>query len=360
MRQAIADFIETLYPGSTVESAHRFDTDDDDLADSTEKGIGYGAPIHIQFRDAGGARRSVVLHTATADEFGHDRRADRAAEMILGYDTFGALPGHVAPLDVGFVKADGTLASIRDGTECYLLTDYVDGQIYAHDLRELSQGRALQDDDLKRCDALVDCLVTLHSERYAEPPLYRRAIRDVVGHGEGIFGLIDGYPDDVPMAGPKRLQAIETAAVQWRWVLRDRHTRLCRTHGDFHPFNLIFNERSELTLLDAARGCRGDAADDVCCLALNYVFFAVGHDGAWHGKLGTLWERFWKRYLERSGDEQLLDVAPPFVAWRALVMAHPQWYPNVTAQSRNTLLEIVERALDAGCFDPDSVKALFT
>src|SRR5690606_13915468 len=125
-------------------------------------------------------------------------------------------------------------------------------------------------------------------------------IRDLVGSGEGIFGIVDAYGPDVPAAPPERLRAIERGALEWRRRLRERSERLSRTRGDFHPFNVLLDETEDgerLALLDASRGCMGDPADDVTCMAINYVFFAVEHPRAWRGGLGQLWQRFWDVYL---------------------------------------------------------------
>jgi hypothetical protein len=360
MRTHIERLVARQFPGSVVESIRRFGIDEGDADAATTKAVGYGKPLQIRLRDPDGVRRCVVLHTASGDEFGHDRRADRAAELLLAYDTFNHIPRHVRALDVGTIGADHDLTSIADGGEFYLLTEFAEGTLYADDLRHLATGAPLGDRDLARCDRLVDYLVELHAERGGPPAQYARSIRDLVGHGEGIFGLIDGFHGEVPAASPMRLQSIEAACVRWRWRLRDRHERLARIHGDFHPFNILFRDRAELSLLDAARGCRGDAADDAVCISLNYLFFAVGHQDAWADKLGVLWTRFWDRYLAGSGDREVLEVAPPYVAWRALVMANPSWYPAVTPDSRDALLSLVERTLAAGRFDPAEADAVMS
>jgi aminoglycoside phosphotransferase family enzyme len=136
--------------------------------------------------------------------------------------------------------------------------------------------------------------------------------------------------------------------VAWRWRLRARRGRARRIHGDFHPFNILVDGDADLALLDASRGCAGDPADDVVCLAVNFVFFAVGHEAAWTGALGPLWHRFWRRYLEGSGDRELLEIAPVYLAWRCLVLVNPLWYPAVAAAHRRQILALAERALGAG------------
>jgi hypothetical protein len=116
--------------------------------------------------------------------------------------------------------------------------------------------------DLGRATALARFLAELHIP-IAEPLRYRRAIRDLVGSGEGIYGIVDGYPPDVRGVDAERLQGIEHCCATWRWRLRGREPRLARTHGDFHPFNVVFGEGLHFTLLDASRGGCGDPADDV-------------------------------------------------------------------------------------------------
>ncbi|HEU5055516.1 MAG TPA: phosphotransferase [Kofleriaceae bacterium] len=351
-----------LFPGSVITAveglapdAGRDQADDDE----TLKTGGYGEPARITLRARDGSQQVLVWHTATPNEFGHDRRSDRAQQMLLAFDTFDRIPGHVRALDVGAVLPNGQLVSLRRSGEFYLLTSWAPGVPYAEDLRRIAREGQVASLDINRCDALAGYLAALHVPANASPALYTRAVRDLVGHGEGIFGLIDAYPPDTPSAAGDRLRAIERQALEWRWRRRGRASRLARIPGDFHPFNVLFGEDSSFTPLDASRGCVGDPADDVTCMSLNYVFFALDHPASWRSGLGSLWRRFWRIYQGRRADPDLLDVAPPYLAWRALVMACPRFYPDVTPAARDALLGLAERALEADRFDPDSVEALF-
>jgi hypothetical protein len=134
--------------------------------------------------------------------------------------------------------------------------------------------------------------------------------------------------------------------------------RLARTHGDFHPFNVVF-DGERLTLLDASRGCAGDPADDITAMAVNYLLFALDAPGAWHGGLGALWQRFWKSCDGARPDPDLLDVAPPYFAWRALVVCNPKFYPQLSASGRDRLLGFAEAALDRGRLEPARAGELF-
>ncbi|MGH9651273.1 MAG: phosphotransferase family protein, partial [Terriglobales bacterium] len=201
------------------------------------------------------------------------------------------------------------------------LTEYVKGESYSHDLERLRDAGELTELDLARADALCDYLVEIHKVCGSDSGLYTRRVRELVGHGECIMGLADSYPARHPWISPALLEEIEHRAVAWRWKLRGRAHRLRQVHGDFHPWNILFREGADFSVLDRSRGEWGEPADDVTCLTLNYVFFSLQRSGRLEGAFETLFRRFWDRYLERSGDHEMLEVAAPFIAFRGLVMA---------------------------------------
>lgn len=338
--------VEQAVPGAKVVRVVALG-DDSSSRGETTKGAGYGAPLRIDIRE-GGATRSLVLHTATPNEFGHDRRADRAEEMVLAADTFGLIPNHVGVLDVGAFRGDDDFVSLAETGEFYLLTTHAEGRLYADDLRHIARTGTLRALDHRRLEVLVKFLAKLHAEKPSLPrSTYVRAIRDTVGSGEGIFGIIDGYPDGVTEAHLDRLRRIEMRCVARRHDMSQRCQRLARTHGDFHPFNVLFDDHAELSLLDTSRGSVGEPADDVACMALNFPFFSLGQPGAWRGAFQPLWRAFWERYVTLTHDDDIYSVAALFLAWRGLVLANPKWYPALRGEDRERMLAFVEAALDA-------------
>ncbi|MCC6622099.1 MAG: phosphotransferase [Deltaproteobacteria bacterium] len=324
------------------------------------KAYGYGRPLQITFERApGAAPEHLVLRTMSPDPFGHDRRADRIASLVEAYDDFATIPDHVRPIAVGAFDArpghEGALVPIEGG-EPWLVTTYVEGELYAHDLSLAAARAEASPRDLARARRLATWLAALHAEP-RPPEDHRRDVRDTIGSGEGLFGIADAWPDDHPLVA--RLCAYEQAAVAWRWRLRGLGRRARRTHGDLHPFNLLFREGDDFTALDCSRRGAGEPADDVTCLSLNYLFFGLvhgervhGHARVFAGPMRALWDAFWETYLEASGDRELLSVVAPFFAWRALVVASPVWYPHIADEVRVTLLDFATRLLAGEPFDP--------
>jgi len=321
-----------------------------------DKGYGYGIPLRVDYT-LEGAARTLVLETVRPGPFGHEHMADRAQLLLWAHQAFRHLPRHVASLDVGALRKDGALVPLGESEEFFIVTQFVEGREYAADFPRLRDGEPLRELDLARADALCDYLADIHRVPGPDPGLYVRRIRELLGHGECIFGITDSYPARCGFITAELLQEVERRCLDWRWKLKTRSHRLRQVHGDFHPWNILFREGADFTVLDRSRGEWGDPADDVACLTLNYLFFSLQRSGRLEGAFETLFRRFWERYLERSGDREMLEVIAPFYAFRALVIANPIWYPNLDEAVRRRIFDFLLGVLDAGRFDPARVNA---
>jgi hypothetical protein len=326
------------------------------------KGFGYGVPFEVECATAGRVRSLVVSRTRPAQGFGHDYPADRAWQAIYGHVAYNGFPCHARSLDVGFVRASGELVSAADATEFFQLVEKVEGELYWKDFARLVDA-PLEERDVARAEALGRFLAEAHAVKRDEPTLYQRRIRELVGHGECLMGILDSYPHPYPFLPPEVCEEIERAAVGWRWRLRGGHHRLARTHGDFHPWNILFRAGTDFSLLDRSRGEWGEPADDVSALAVNYLFFGLRRQAAHPGPdagepFRYLLCTFLETYLRASGDGELLEVLPPFLAFRALVIAHPLWYPELAPETRQALVHFARGMLADTAFDPGDVRRL--
>jgi len=325
------------------------------------KGFGYGVPCLIEFKVRDEVRR-VVLETMRPEGFGHDHFSDRAAVLLMEHSTFNKLPQHVRSVDVGSFASDGeTLKSLGDCCEFFILTEFADGLLYHSDLDRIKEACELSSLDEERCVALSDYLAGVHSiKRKDAPGLYVRRVRDLLGHGEGVFGLTDSYPSGLGYADEKFFVDMEKACVEWRWRLKRKVYRLSQVHGDFHPWNVMFRQGLDFTVLDRRGGEWGEPADDVSAMTINYLFYSLESASTLGGMAGPferLFLLFWRNYLDKTGDQEILTVIQPFYAWRSLVLASPLWYPQLPIKVRMRLLNFATRVLKAKKFDFETLES---
>jgi hypothetical protein len=323
------------------------------------KGFGYGKPYLIEFT-VGGKKRSVVLETLRVEGgFGHDHFSDRAQILLWQHSAFNKLPRHVKSIDVGAFTTACELKSVGDCAEFFIVTELIRGQLYHVDLDRIKKTRQITKLDTDRCKALSDYLVEIHKVKADAPELYVRKIRDLVGHGECIFGLTDSYPLKLHYISQRDFVEIEKKCVEWRWKLKHNTHRLSQVHGDFHPWNIMFRQGTDFTLLDRSRGEWGEPADDISTLTINYLFYSLQTYGTLDGPFERLFSLFWKNYLDKTGDEEILNVIQPFYAWRGMVVASPVWYPHLPLKVRSKLFNFIKGILEVEKVELKDVNSYF-
>lgn len=320
------------------------------------KAFGYGTP-HLVVYEVGGKRKSGVLETMRPGTFGHEFPSDRAQLLVLAHSTYNRLPRHVRSLDIGIFTNKGDLRSLGDFSEFFIFLEKVEGRGYQEDLGRIRDSNVMTEMDSKRCVSLADYIARVHAVKKNAPDLYVRRARDLVGHGECIMGMIDSYPRKSDFVEQTELQDIERKCLEWRWKLKEKSHRLCRVHGDFHPFNIMFRKGPDFTALDRSRGEWGEAADDVAAMSINYILFSIQAHGDLSGPLEQLYGLFMEEYLKTTNDHELLEVIQPFYAWRGLVVANPMWYPTLPADRRRKLLNFTQAVLDSDRFDIKAVNS---
>ena len=100
----------------------------------------------------------------------------------------------------------------------------------------------------------------------------------------------------------------------------------------------------------------GRTGDDVAALGVNFLFY--GLQSRTSEPFRYLFCTFLEAYLRESHDQEILDVLPPFLAFRALVIAHPLWYPELSEPLRVALIHFARRMMVDSQFDPGDVREL--
>jgi hypothetical protein len=84
------------------------------------------------------------------------------------------------------LTAEGQMRSIGSTKEVLLVTGFRPGRPYAEDLMRIRDEGTAQCLDRDRAEALATYLAEIHQVKHEDPTLWRRRLRDLVGHGEGI------------------------------------------------------------------------------------------------------------------------------------------------------------------------------
>ena len=111
----------------------------------------------------------------------------------------------------------------------------------------------------------------------------------------------------------------------------------------------------DFILLDRSRGSWGEPADDVSCLSVNYIHYAVKDRGTFAGPFAELFRLFLKAYLEKTNDDGFFEVTQPFFAFRVLVLANPKFYPDDTTETKRKLIDFGLSVLETERFDIEKI-----
>lgn len=314
------------------------------------KEYGYGEPLLLRV-EMEGREKKYVLNTIKPGMFGHEYVSDRAAILIWNHLSYNKLPKHVRSVDLGYFTKDMSLISMDTPIEFFQVVEFAEGREYFNDLHEIGERKSLNGLDKARCIALSEYLADIHRVKRRDGQLYRRRIRELIGHGEAIMGLIDSYRGDEEFLRHGELMDIEFKCLEWRWRLKDKGYRLSQVHGDYHPWNIKFVRGNEFILLDRSRGEWGEPADDIAALTINYMFFSLMYYENYQEPFKKLLDMFIDRYLDLTGDDEVLRVIQPFYAWRGLVIASPIWYPKLKFNIRRMIFNFINNVLDTEYFE---------
>lgn len=337
----------------------------------------HGAGFLIEIETDEGLK-SFVIKGLVPKDFSHDYPSDRAGVFLLDLDEFKNLPKHVKAIDVLAEVEDGKIKSVGGGREYYLLMEKAEGRDYFKDLDGFRDKERLDSADIEKIISMTSYLSEIHAIKKDSRTLYWRKLRDNIGHGECIMGVLDTYPDGV--LSYDEMAEIEKKTVDWRARLKPSFKRLSEIHGDFHPGNILFKEvnrnRSEdgisnrgnpespnselrtgfdFILLDRSRGPWGEPADDITALTINYIFFSVRFHGRMKGAYDEGLKLFFEDYVRRSGDSDIYSVVQPFFAFRGVVVANPLFYPELTLPQRKRIFRFVNNVLNEEVFDPEKI-----
>lgn len=299
---------------------------------------------------SGGKKQRKILKSLYKEHMGSEYPADRAQSLIMAHQTYNLLENHIKSLDVIGVKENGDISSVGDAKEFFILMDEAKGRNFFEDIKRIAAEDRFSAEDKNRIIVLAEFLAKLHKKKFKSESLYKRKLRDTIGSGASIMGVLDMYPQNLAWFSRSNQAKLVGKAVE-HWS-RERYLsrRLCRIHGDFHPGNIWFGNKTSFTILDRSRGEFGEAADDITAFLINFIFYSIVYNGNFKGALTELYNIFVGKYFSLTKDKEMSRVASPYWAFRTIVVCnpHPHFYPNSFFGNGSKALAVRKKMLNFG------------
>lgn len=319
-------------------------------------GTGYSVEFSCQNK-----KRKVILKSLFTQGLGMDHFSDRARSLLLANDSYNCMDCHVKSNDVIALNKDNSLTSLGNSKEFFILMEEARGVDFFKDFKEIKKRRSLIEGDRSKIKILSDFLVKLHESKNPSVHLYRRKIRDTLGSGGSLMGILDIYPDSEYNLFAKTWEVIVKKTIKFWNKSRNLSHRTTEIHGDFHPGNLWF-DNLKLTVLDRAGGRFGEAADDLAAFLINPLFFSVIQTGSFIGMFKEMFDLFWNNYFKQTKDREMRKIIAPYLVFRVAVVCNPLFYPDKfykdstnAKETRRRMINFAKNILNDDEFSPEKI-----
>jgi len=319
-------------------------------------GTGFSLKFKINNKD-----NTLILKSLFTQNLGMDYYSDRAASLIDAHANYNSMEHHVKSEDVIAYNEDTSLTSIGKAREFYLVMEEAKGKSLFSDFDEIKKTNQLSEQTKNKIKIISDFLVKLHANKHTSTPLYRRKMRDTIGSGGSLMGLLDMHPEQAFSQFKKEWLEIVMRSINFWGLSRNLSKRLCETHADYHPGNLWF-DNEKFTILDRARGRYGEPADDITAFIVNPILYAVITSKKFTGPFKEIFDIFWNNYFRQTKDREMRKVIAPYLAFRVAVVTNPLFYNDESLGGkesandvRKQLITLALNALKDKEFDPKKI-----
>jgi len=200
--------------------------------------VGTGYAVNFKLNDK---QEKKILKTLFTENLNLDHSSDRAKSLLLAHDNYNSMENHVKSVDVVGIKEDGSLISVGESKEFFILMDEAKGQDFFKDLESLNTKDSLDEKTRNKVINLTNFLIKLHKKKHNSESLYKRKIRDTIG-SECLMGVLDIYPKETNWTTDKEISEMVKLCVDFWTKTKHMNHRLCEIHGDFHPGNIYISK----------------------------------------------------------------------------------------------------------------------
>ena len=319
-------------------------------------GTGYSLKFKINNKD-----KILVLKSLFTGNLGMDHYSDRGASLLDAHDNYNKMENHVKSEDVIAQNDDNSLTSMGNAKEFYILMEEAKGIDLFKDFDKIKETKQLTEEIKDKIIKISNFLVELHKNKHNSISLYRRKIRDTIGSGGSLIGILDMHPDLAFNQFEKKWMKIVKNSIMYWHLSRNMHHRLCEIHADYHPGNLWF-ENNNLTILDRARGRFGEPADDITAFIINPIMYSLITNGRFEGPFKEMFDIFWNNYFKQTKDKEMRKIIAPYLAFRVAVVTNPIFYNDESLGGkerakfiRSKLINLSLNILNDNEFDPKKI-----
>ncbi|MGK0209561.1 MAG: hypothetical protein ACI83O_000840 [Patescibacteria group bacterium] len=289
----------------------------------TELGSGIvGTGYRITYND-NNKIKTLIIKSIFKENLGMDNPGDRAASLLQAHTNYNTMRNHIKSKDVIVLK-NKKAESIGNAEEFYIAMEEASGKDMFTDLDNIDNDKSYQL-FLEKTKKIAQDLVELHKNKVNNPILYKRKIRDTIGSGGSLMGVLDMHTIEDYSKYKTHWETIIKECIPYWSKSKHLTHRCCEIHGDFHPGNIWFKEK-KVTYLDRAGGRFGEPADDLTAFFINPIFYSIIKHGNFQGKYKEIFDMFWNTYFKQTKDKEMRTIMAPYIAFRASVITNPMFY----------------------------------
>ncbi len=245
------------------------------------------------------------------------------------------------------------LPEINDKTEVYHFQEYGgEGKNYLEILNSKQNKNELDSIDKEEIEQLVDFVAKIHSVKHPSQDkrkltaVYNDWLRSVIGHPEYLLQLLHAIGEDSPALKPKDQGKYLALMLENMHYFKNKPERVVALHGDFWGANAFFRQDGTLFMIDYSRMPWGDAGFDIGFWISVYLmgYHKDKERSKYFRKLG---EYFLDKYIEKTGDKEVLNTMVYSLGLVAAMYASPTWVPGIDSDVRikyfNHVCEMLKR-----------------
>jgi len=232
-------------------------------------------------------------------------------------------------------------------SEIYQIQEFGgEGKSYLQILEGNTNKKNIDLKDKEEINKIIDYITEIHKIKHPSQDkkrldaVYNDFLRNVIGHPEYILQLFHDMPKDNTVLSPDKQGEFLTLMIENMHYFKNKSERLTAIHGDFWGANVFFNDNASMYVIDHSRMPWGDPGFDVGLFMGSYI---ISYHKTKNPYFKELANYFLERYIEKTGDKEVLNTMIYALGLIAVIYASPLHVPDISDETRKSVyLHIVK------------------